>query len=175
MPFYRLLPALQVSPFLFRPRFARPPSPREKVCGCAAKILYTVLLARALISARSPDWQDDRGRVFLYYSVAELARVLHRHESNIKTALTALEAEGLIYRKDRGQGKRKQIYVMVMQSENALPNGPKTVCHSDRNRYPTQSENGTHNNKKEYKRNIYNNSSLSYDSEIDWTGGYDCL
>ena len=158
------------APYMPMPRYLL-----ELPIGSTAKILYTVLLARALISARSPDWQDGQGRVFLYYSVAELARVLHRHESNIKTALTALEAEGLIYRKDRGQGKRKQIYVMVMPSESALPNGSKTVCHSDRNRYPTQPENGTHNNKKEYKRNIYNDSSLSYDSEIDWTGGYDCL
>ena len=156
------------APYVPLPRFLL-----ELPIGSTAKLLYAVLLSRALISAQSPDWQDEQGRVYLYYSIAELASVLHRHESNIKTALTALEAEGLIYRKDRGQGKRKQIYVMVTQSEKALPGGSKTVCHSDRNRYPTQPENGTHNNKKEYKkRNIYN---PSYDSEIDWTGGYDCL
>ena len=44
MPLYILFPALQISPFLFRPRFARPPSPREKVCGFAANSALNINL-----------------------------------------------------------------------------------------------------------------------------------
>ena len=36
---YRLLPVLWISPFHFRLPFGHPPSPREKVCGFAAKEL----------------------------------------------------------------------------------------------------------------------------------------
>ena len=154
------------APYVPLPRFLL-----ELPISSTAKLLYAVLLSRAQISAQSPDWQDEQGRVFQYYTIEELGKTLHRGESAILDALTALEKHDLIVRKRQGMGRANRIYVKVTVEnqdsrfpENQIPESRKPKAH-DPGKPRT-------NNKKEYKRNIYN---PSYDSEIDWTGGYDCL
>ena len=78
-----------------------------------AKLLYMVLLDRARLSMINQGWQDAYGRVFMVYPIEDLAMKLHKCPMTIKTALTALQNEGLIVRKRQGVGRANLIYVKL--------------------------------------------------------------
>ena len=49
-----------------------------------AKLLYALLLDRTTLSQRN-GWQDDQGRTFIVYPIAEIAEMLdNRHQSRIE-------------------------------------------------------------------------------------------
>lgn len=116
----------RMQPYLMFPRFLM-----ELEIPDTAKLLYILLLDRARVSQRTPGWVDKQGRVFLHYPVKELAAALHRGESAVKTALSALEDAGLITRQRQGIGKPTRIYVRLpddgkptmRRSENRLSEG----------------------------------------------------
>lgn len=76
-----------------------------------AKILYTILLDRTKLSLSHMDWVDEIGRVFIYFPIKSLCEVMHKSDMSIKSALSALEKEDLIYRKRQGVGRPNRIYV----------------------------------------------------------------
>lgn len=94
--------------------------PRQLITGEAfrhlstdAKLLYGLLLDRMGLSARH-GWMDEQGRVFIYYTLAEIQEDLGcGHEKAVKL-LAELDAEkgcGLIERIKQGQGHPAKIYV----------------------------------------------------------------
>ena len=111
-----------------------------------AKILYTILLDRARLSQKNDGWTDEQGHVFILYPIKNLAETMHKSEMSIKTALTALEKENLIFRKRQGAGFPNRIYVKyppeyltqtdrnlsVRQTENCPTDRKKTVSVTDR-------------------------------------------
>ena len=76
-----------------------------------AKILYTILLDRARLSQKNDGWTDEKGHVFIFFPIKNLAEAMHKSEMSIKTALMALEKENLIVRKRQGAGFPNRIYV----------------------------------------------------------------
>ena len=106
-----------------------------------AKIVYMILLNRARLSQKNGGWTDKRGHIFIYYPIRDIADAIHKSEMSVKTALSALEKDKLIYRKHQGVGKANRIYVKipvdnqpsVKQTENDLCYGKKTVCKEERN------------------------------------------
>ncbi len=76
-----------------------------------AKLLYTVLLDRASLSAAN-GWVDLQGRVYVYYSLFVIQRTLGCGRNKALKLLQELENVGLIVRKKQGQGKPSIIYVM---------------------------------------------------------------
>jgi len=76
-----------------------------------AGLLYMVLLDRARLSMQNDGWTDGRGRIFIYFTIEDLADTLHKSAMTIKNGLRALEQEGLIWRKRRGIGMPNRIYV----------------------------------------------------------------
>lgn len=111
-----------------------------------AKILYTILLDRARLSQKNDGWTDEQGHVFILFPIKNLAEVMHKSEMSIKTALTALEKETLIFRKRQGAGFPNRIYVKyppeyltqtdrnlsVRQTENCPTDRKKTVSVTER-------------------------------------------
>ena len=105
-----------------------------------AKLVYIVLLDRARVSQAKGSWADEHGNVFIFYPIRDLAEAVHKSEMSVKTALTALEKCGLIFRKRQGVGKANRIYVKLpvdrnlsaRQTENCPSDGKKTVCHMER-------------------------------------------
>ena len=94
-----------------------------------AKLVYVLLLDRARLSMKNGGWEDERGHVFIYYTIADLAGVSGKSKMTVKNALKALEQRGLICRQKQGAGMPNRIYVKV-QTENC-PTGwtsfkPKT-------------------------------------------------
>ena len=89
----------RMQPYLMFPRFLM-----ELEIPDTAKLLYMLLLDRARVSQRTPGWADKQGRIFLHYPVKDLAAALHRGESAVKAALSALED---------ADGKPSRIYVRL--------------------------------------------------------------
>ena len=83
------------------------------------KLIYVLLLDRARLSMKNEGWADEQGRVFIYYTIADLASASGKSEMTVKNALTALEQKNLISRKRQGAGLPSKIYVKV-QTENGL-------------------------------------------------------
>jgi len=78
-----------------------------------AKIIYMLLLDRARLSQQNADWRDEEGRVFVFFTIAELADVMRKGETAIKKGLRVLEQQGLILRKHQGRGLPNRIYVKI--------------------------------------------------------------
>lgn len=75
-----------------------------------AKVMYGLLLDRVGLSAEN-RWTDDKGRVYIIYTMAEAAKVLGCSERRAYTIIKELEDKGLVERKRRGMGKPNLMYV----------------------------------------------------------------
>lgn len=133
-----LTPDSSLPPYMAFPRFLLD---RESL-NETAKILYVLLLDRARLSQKNEGWTDEQNHVFIYFPIHALAETMHKSEMSIKTALSALEQEGLIVRRRQGIGLPNRIYVKfppeylanrsVIQIENGPADGQNTVCQTDR-------------------------------------------
>ncbi len=131
-----------IPPYMVFPRFLLDKNSLSET----AKILYIILLDRARLSQKNDGWSDERGHVFIFFPIKNLAEAMHKSEMSIKTALSALEKENLIVRKRQGIGFPNRIYVKcpqesqiqmdrnlsIGQTENCLLDGQKTVSMIDK-------------------------------------------
>ena len=80
-----------------------------------------LLLDRSRLSAQHSQWITPDGMVFVYYTIQNLSKVLHRSESTVKYALGRLEAAGMIRRHRQGIGRPNQIFVLVPDASASEP------------------------------------------------------
>lgn len=136
----------QFPPYMICPRFLM-----DYLMSETAKFLYVLLLDRARISMKNNEWMDEQGRVFLYFTITNMAAMLHRSETTVKYCLSVLEENELILRRRQGTGKPNRIYVKIPsnasawtdtsiladknlsleQTENCPPDSQKTVSRTD--------------------------------------------
>ena len=95
-----------------------------------AKMLYGLMLDRMGLSARN-GWYDEKGRVYIYYSLEEIMDDLNcGHDKAVKMLadLDTVKGIGLIERVKRGQGKPTLIYVKQFTTKAVppLPHPPAT-------------------------------------------------
>ena len=86
---------------------------RFKEVSNNAKLLYGLMLDRMGLSARS-GWFDEENRVFIYYSIEDIATDLHCGRNKAIKALQELDTEkgiGFVEKNRRGQGKGSILYV----------------------------------------------------------------
>lgn len=83
-----------------------------------AKLVYILLLDRARLSMKNKDWQDELGRVFVLYTIPNLAKDIGKGETTAKKALNQLVKQGLILKQSLGPGQPNKIYVKI-QAENS--------------------------------------------------------
>ena len=83
-----------------------------------AKLVYILLLDRTRLSMKNRDWQDESGRVFVLYTISNLARDIGWGETTVKKALNQLAKQGLILKQSLGPGPPNKIYVKK-QTENS--------------------------------------------------------
>lgn len=79
-----------------------------------AKLLYSLLLDRSELSQKN-GWQDNEGRTYIVYPVAEIAEMLDKGSTAIKSALNELDAAGLLVRERRGFSAPNRLYVKIPQ------------------------------------------------------------
>ena len=87
--------------------------PRFKHLSANAKLLYGMLLNRMSLSSKN-GWQDDRGRVYIYFTVKEICEAIGCGRNKAMRLLAELDAGkgiGLIERVKQGQGKPDKIFV----------------------------------------------------------------
>ena len=83
-----------------------------------AKLVYMLLLDRARLSMKNKDWQDEKGRVFVRYTIPDLARDIGKGETTVKKTLKQLVRQDLICKQSLGPGQPNKIYVKI-QAENS--------------------------------------------------------
>lgn len=76
-----------------------------------AKLTYMVIYDRARLSQKN-DWVAD-GKIYTVYPIADLAEVLGRSQSTIKSALNELADHGMLIRKSGGFAKANILYVLI--------------------------------------------------------------
>ena len=107
-------------PFLMYPRFLL-----ETDLNDTARLVYILLLDRARLSRTKAQWQDETGRVFVFYPIRELGQVLGKTDTTVKKALGQLEEAGLIVRRCRRQGTPTWIY-LCFPEDTGKENYPPT-------------------------------------------------
>jgi phosphotransferase system IIB component len=76
-----------------------------------AKILYSLLLNRTSLSIKN-GWEDEKGRVYIIYTIEEIMGDLNCWEQKAVKSMKELCKIGLIKSIRQGQGKANLIYVM---------------------------------------------------------------
>lgn len=100
-------------PYMAYPRFLLKVDISE-----TAKLVYMLLLDRARLSMKNEEWQDEKGRVFVLYTIPALARDISKGETTVKKALNQLVRQDLICKESQGAGLPNKIYVKI-QTENS--------------------------------------------------------
>ena len=100
-------------PYMAYPRFLLDVDITE-----TAKLVYMLLLDRARMSMKNKDWQDEMGRVFVLYTIPNLAKDIGKGETTVKKALNQLFKQGLILKQSLGPGQPNKIYVKI-RTENS--------------------------------------------------------
>lgn len=102
----------ELPPYFFFPWFLL-----DMDLSYTAKLTYVILLDRARLSQHN-NWTDEAGRIYIIFPIEKIAERLGKSLTTIKSALTELEAAGLIERKRQQFSKPNHIYVK-------LPDGQK--------------------------------------------------
>ena len=110
-----------IPPYMAYPRFLMNVDISE-----TAKLVYMLLLDRARVSMKNEDWQDESGRVFVRYTIPDLARDIGKGETTVKKALKQLVRQDLICKESQGAGLPNKIYVKI-RTENS-PTGQAEKC-----------------------------------------------
>ena len=103
--------------------------PQFKPLSADAKLLYGMLLNRMSLSAKN-GWQDDAGRVYVYFTVKEVCEAVCCGRNKAIRLLAELDTSkgiGLIERVKQGQGKPDRIFVkrITVQEDMETPSqGP---------------------------------------------------
>ena len=77
-----------------------------------AKLLYALLLDRSTLSQKN-KWQDDEGRIYIFYPVADIAEILDKSTMTIHSALKELDMAGLLERERHGFSAPNRLYVKL--------------------------------------------------------------
>ena len=99
--------------------------PQFKPLSADAKLLYGMLLNRMSLSAKN-GWQDDAGRVYIYFTVKEVCEAVSCGRNKAIRLLAELDTSkgiGLIKRVKQGQGKPDRIFVkrITVQEDTEAP------------------------------------------------------
>lgn len=92
-----------------------------------AILVYGFMLSRAIGSRdnENQEYTDDYG-VFIYASVKEMAKIVHKGKTAIQDALNLLQEKGFIKKKRRGLNRTNKYYVMILDDRKSdYPNNRK--------------------------------------------------
>lgn len=107
------------------------PMPRFMLVGeysINAKLLYALLLNRTMLSKKS-GWESEDGRVYVIYTIKQIADDLNRSERTVKTALAELENAGLLTKVRQGYNRPNRLFLQI-------PDGVQLSSPPEGNIYP---------------------------------------
>jgi len=86
-------------------------NPKYKGLSLGPKLMYSILRDRLDISIKN-NWKDEKGYIYLIFSVKELMNLLEMSNKIIIKYKKRLAKYGLIFEKRLGQGKANRIYIL---------------------------------------------------------------
>jgi len=86
-------------------------NPRYKGLSLGPKLMYSILRDRLDLSIKN-NWKDEKGYIYLIFSVEELMDLLEMSNKIIIKYKKRLAKYGLIFEKRLGQGKANRIYIL---------------------------------------------------------------
>jgi len=84
---------------------------RYKGLSLGPKLMYSILRDRLDLSIKN-NWKDEKGYIYLIFSVEELMNLLEMSNKIIIKYKKRLAEYGLIFEKRLGQGKANRIYIL---------------------------------------------------------------
>ena len=84
---------------------------RYKGLSLGPKLMYSILRDRLDLSIKN-NWKDEKGYIYLIFSVEELMNLLEMSNKIIIKYKKRLAKYGLIFEKRLGQGKANKIYIL---------------------------------------------------------------
>lgn len=92
-----------------------------------AREVYALLLNRSTLSQRN-RWRDEKGHVYLNFTIENCAKALGKCETTIKKAMKELDKIGLLERKAVGFGKPNRLYVKVFSEGQVAETIADDIC-----------------------------------------------
>ena len=86
-------------------------NPKYKGLSLGPKLMYSILRDRFDMSIKN-NWKDEKGYIYLIFSVEELMDLLEMSNKIIIKYKKRLAKYGLIFEKRLGQGKANRIYIL---------------------------------------------------------------
>ena len=96
-----------------------PVVPDIKSISPAGKILYSLMLYRMQLSKSRPEWIDENGEPFIYYSLKEVMRDISCGEKKALQLFKELEEAHLIRRRSQCQFSTPRIYIPTNHPDEA--------------------------------------------------------
>ena len=132
-------------------------APRYRQLTSDAKLLYCLLQERQRMSARN-GWIDEAGRIFLYFSVEEVAQNFGCGRQKALALFRQLMTAGLIERKRPSKGRSCRIYVQPLPEESGNAtgeNGRFSAAETDENANSSWTKFKKSSGRKSSPNNIY--------------------
>ena len=104
--------------------------PKYKGLSLGPKLMYSILRDRLELSIKN-NWKDEKGYIYLIFSVEELASLLEMDRTAVMRYKKLLVDYNLIIDKRLGQGRPNRIYVLKpelsngQKSQNTTSRSPK--------------------------------------------------
>ena len=96
-----------------------PVAPDLKSISPAGKILYSLMLYRMQLSKSRPEWIDEEGEPFIYYSLKDVMNDISCGEKKALQLFKELEEAHLIRRHSQCQFSTPRIYMPTNRSDEA--------------------------------------------------------
>ncbi|WP_442861167.1 replication initiator protein A [Butyricicoccus sp. AM05-1] len=96
-----------------------PVTPDLKSVSPAGKILYSLMLYRMQLSKSRPEWIDEDGEPFIYYSLKDVMNDISCGEKKALQIFKELEEAHLIRRHSQCQFSTPRIYIPTNRSDEA--------------------------------------------------------
>lgn len=102
-----------------------------------AKLVYALLLDRAKLS-QTNGWTDEQGRVYIYYTIAELAKDCGKSKRTVQYALADLLKADLAVTQRQGKPSANRILLRVPDAKSCVPRVQKAASHRRNSLRPNQ-------------------------------------
>jgi len=112
-------------------------NPVYKGLGLGPKLMYSILRDRLDLSIKN-NWKDEKGYIYLIFSIEELASLLEINKETATTYKRELVKYKLIIDKRMGQGNSNRIYVLKPEIKEFL--NPKKADSRIRKKHVLESE-----------------------------------
>jgi len=94
-------------------------NPKYKGLSLGSKLMYSILRDRLDLSIKN-NWKDEKGFIYLVFSIEELSTLLEINKETVTTYKRKLVQHKLIIDKRLGQGKSNIIYVLKPEIKESL-------------------------------------------------------